>query len=100
MIYTFDYFFKKTAVSVINIESCFQSLLVLSYLLKNGSERVVQSARDHLYDMRQLENYQHIDELGKDQGLNSKLPGFVELLNTFIPTLTPLGNWYFRVYQV
>jgi len=45
---------------------------VLSYLIKNGSERVIQSARDHLYDMRQLESYQHIDELGKDQGKNSK----------------------------
>lgn len=45
---------------------------MLSYLIKNGSERVISSARDHLFDMRQLENYQHIDPFGKDQGLNSK----------------------------
>ena len=50
----------------------FQSLLLLSYLLRNGSERVVTSARDHIYDMRQLEDYQHIDEHGRDQGINSE----------------------------
>ncbi|XP_012560638.1 clathrin interactor 1 isoform X2 [Hydra vulgaris] len=48
----------------------YKSLLLLRYLITNGSERVVTSARDHLFDMRQLESYQHIDELGKDQGLN------------------------------
>jgi hypothetical protein len=29
----------------------------LSYLIKNGSERVVTSAREHLYDLRSLENF-------------------------------------------
>lgn len=47
-----------------------QSLLVLNYLIKNGSERVVTSAREHIYDLRSLENYTFIDELGKDQGVN------------------------------
>jgi len=61
---------KRMLLEKKNWRRVYKSLLVLSYLLKNGSERVVQSARDHLYDMRQLENYQHIDELGKDQGLN------------------------------
>ncbi|XP_014662752.1 PREDICTED: clathrin interactor 1-like isoform X2 [Priapulus caudatus] len=48
----------------------YKSLLLLSYLVRNGSERVVTSAREHIYDLRRLENYQHIDELGKDQGVN------------------------------
>jgi len=48
----------------------YKCLLLLSYLIRNGSERVVSSARDHIYDMRQLESYQHVDEFGKDQGLN------------------------------
>ena len=42
------------------------------YLIKNGSERVVTGAREHLYDLRGLENYTFTDEHGKDQGLNGK----------------------------
>ncbi|VDN30830.1 unnamed protein product [Gongylonema pulchrum] len=48
----------------------FQSLTLLHYLLKNGSERVINNARDHLFEMRALESYKYIDEKGKDQGLN------------------------------
>ncbi|XP_018576031.1 clathrin interactor 1 isoform X2 [Anoplophora glabripennis] len=48
----------------------YKSLLVLNYLIKNGSERVVTSAREHIYDLRSLENYTYIDEIGKDQGVN------------------------------
>uniref|UniRef100_A0A8C5JZT4 ENTH domain-containing protein n=1 Tax=Jaculus jaculus TaxID=51337 RepID=A0A8C5JZT4_JACJA len=38
--------------------------------LLNGSERVVTSAREHIYDLRSLENYHFVDEHGKDQGIN------------------------------
>lgn len=38
--------------------------------MKNGSERVVTSTREHLYDLRGLENYTCVDEQGKDQGVN------------------------------
>nr|CAI5846553.1 unnamed protein product [Callosobruchus analis] len=48
----------------------YKSLLVLHYLIKNGSERVVTSAREHIYDLRSLENYTFIDDVGKDQGVN------------------------------
>lgn len=44
--------------------------MVLQYLIKNGSERVVTSAREHIYDLRSLENYTYVDDLGKDQGVN------------------------------
>ena len=47
-----------------------QSLLLLNYLVRNGSERVVTSSREHLYDLRGLENYTCVDEQGKDQGVN------------------------------
>ena len=50
----------------------FQSLLLLNYLIKNGSERVVTSAREHLYDLRQLETYSFHEENGRDQGINSE----------------------------
>ena len=48
----------------------FQSLLLLNYLVRNGSERVVTSSREHIYDLRSLENYTFTDENGKDQGIN------------------------------
>lgn len=44
--------------------------MVLNYLIKNGSERVVTSAREHIYDLRSLENFSYIDDMGKDQGVN------------------------------
>jgi hypothetical protein len=47
-------------------------LLVLIYLIKNGSEKVVSSAREHLYDLKSLENFSYHDEQGKDQGINGK----------------------------
>lgn len=47
-----------------------QSTLLLNYLVRNGSERVVTSAREHIYDLRSMENYSFIDENGKDQGVN------------------------------
>lgn len=37
-----------------------QSLLLLAHLIKNGSERVVTSAREHLYDLRSLESYHFV----------------------------------------
>ncbi|WAR20856.1 EPN4-like protein [Mya arenaria] len=48
----------------------YKSLTLLIYLIRNGSERVVTGAREHLYDLRGLENYTFTDEHGKDQGLN------------------------------
>ncbi|CAH0401746.1 unnamed protein product [Chilo suppressalis] len=48
----------------------YKCLLLLSYLVRNGSERVVTSAREHIYDLRSLENYAYVDDIGKDQGIN------------------------------
>jgi len=53
-----------------NWRRIYKSLLLLDYLIKNGSERVVTSAREHVYDLRSLENYTHVDQNGKDQGIN------------------------------
>ena len=38
--------------------------------MRNGSERVVTSAREHIYDLHSLENYTYVDEYGKDLGIN------------------------------
>lgn len=53
-----------------NWRRVYKSLLLLSHLIRNGSERVVTSTREHLYDLRSLESYHFVDENGKDQGMN------------------------------
>lgn len=53
-----------------NWRRTYKSLLLLQYLVRNGSERVVTSAREHIFDLRSLENYTYVDEVGKDQGVN------------------------------
>ncbi|XP_014219643.1 telomere length regulation protein TEL2 homolog [Copidosoma floridanum] len=53
-----------------NWRRTYKSLLLLNYLVRNGSERVVTSSREHIYDLRSLENYTYVDEFGKDQGIN------------------------------
>lgn len=53
-----------------NWRRTYKSLLLLDYLIKNGSERVITTTREHLYDMRALEHFTHIDDKGKDQGIN------------------------------
>ena len=47
-----------------------QALQLLEYLVKNGSERVVDDARSHISTVKMLRNFHYIDEKGKDEGLN------------------------------
>lgn len=47
-----------------------QALQLLEFLVKNGSERVVDDARTHISLLRMLRQFHHIDQNGKDQGLN------------------------------
>ncbi|KAL7073606.1 hypothetical protein ACQ4LE_006936 [Meloidogyne hapla] len=61
----------------------YKSLILLNYLLKNGSERVIATARDHSFEMRALESYKCVDERGKDEGANvrHRVKLILELLN-------------------
>ncbi|XP_063044826.1 clathrin interactor 1-like isoform X2 [Engraulis encrasicolus] len=65
-----------------NWRRVYKSLLLLAYLIRNGSERVVTSAREHLYDLRSIESYHCTDENGKDQGINvrQKVKELIELV--------------------
>ncbi|XP_054611171.1 clathrin interactor 1-like [Dunckerocampus dactyliophorus] len=65
-----------------NWRRVYKALLLLAYLIRNGSERVVTSAREHIYDLRSLENYHFLDENGKDQGINvrQKVKEMVEFI--------------------
>ncbi|CAL8107419.1 unnamed protein product [Calicophoron daubneyi] len=51
----------------------YKSLLLLDFLLKNGSESVANGVRDHIYDLRTLDSFQSYDENGKDQGVNVRM---------------------------
>ncbi|ESN92816.1 hypothetical protein HELRODRAFT_108184 [Helobdella robusta] len=53
-----------------NWRRVYKSLLLLMYLIRNGSEKVVASANEHLRDLKRLQTYTFIDEYGKDQGIN------------------------------
>lgn len=48
----------------------YKSLQLLEYLIKNGSERVIDDARSHLTLLKMLRQFHFIDQNGKDQGLN------------------------------
>lgn len=47
-----------------------QALLVLDYCLHVGSENVVLYAKENIYVIRTLKEFQHIDDTGKDVGFN------------------------------
>lgn len=66
-----------------------QSLLLLGYMLRNGAERVVTSGKEHLFDLKSLEHYKFMDEVGKDQGINGTSHIWLEYL-----VVLPLAYFY------
>ncbi|KAL9935626.1 hypothetical protein V8E36_005203 [Tilletia maclaganii] len=48
----------------------YKALVLLEYLVKNGSERVVDEARANLSTVKILRSFHYIDEKAKDQGIN------------------------------
>ncbi|RDL42499.1 Uncharacterized protein BP5553_02478 [Venustampulla echinocandica] len=48
----------------------YKALQLLEFLIKNGSERVIDDARSHLTLLKMLRQFHFIDPNGKDQGLN------------------------------
>lgn len=49
-----------------------QSLQLLEYLIKHGSERVVDDSRSHLATIKMLRSFHYIDDKGKDEGINGE----------------------------
>lgn len=43
---------------------------LLEYLIKHGSERVIDDARSHVSLLKMLRQFHYIDQNGKDQGIN------------------------------
>lgn len=48
----------------------YKALQLLEFLVKNGSERVIDDARSHLTLLKMLRQFHYIDQNGKDQGVN------------------------------
>jgi epsin len=48
----------------------YKGLQLLEFLIKNGSERVIDDARSHLTLLKMLRQFHFIDQNGKDQGVN------------------------------
>ncbi|KAK2776612.1 Epsin-3, clathrin recruitment and traffic between the Golgi and endosome [Emmonsiellopsis sp. PD_33] len=48
----------------------YKALQLLEFLVKNGSERVIDDARSHVSLLRMLRQFHYIDQNGKDQGVN------------------------------
>ncbi|CAG8458634.1 119_t:CDS:2 [Ambispora gerdemannii] len=48
----------------------YKALVLLEYLVKHGSERVVDDARAHMATVKIMRNFAYIDEKNKDQGIN------------------------------
>ncbi|KAH8721536.1 hypothetical protein GQ44DRAFT_623074 [Phaeosphaeriaceae sp. PMI808] len=48
----------------------YKALQLLEFLVKNGSERVIDDARSHVSLLKMLRQFHFIDQNGKDQGIN------------------------------
>ncbi|KAJ3518180.1 hypothetical protein NLJ89_g14 [Agrocybe chaxingu] len=61
----------------------YKALQLLEYLIKHGSERVVDDARSHISTLKMLRNFHYIDDKGKDEGINvrNRARELVELLS-------------------
>ncbi|KAG0143416.1 hypothetical protein CROQUDRAFT_48796 [Cronartium quercuum f. sp. fusiforme G11] len=61
----------------------YKALQLLEYLIKHGSERVIDDARSHVSMIKVLRSFHYVDEKGKDQGINvrNRAKEIVELLS-------------------
>lgn len=58
-------------ISKVNLlTNSWQALQLLEFLVKNGSEQVIDDARSHISTIKMLRQFHFIDMNGKDQGVN------------------------------
>ena len=62
----------------------YKSLLLIEYMIKAGSERIIDDLRDNVYRIRTLTDFQHVNEMGKDEGQNvrEKAKSVLELIGS------------------
>lgn len=61
----------------------YKSLQLLEYLIKNGSERIIDDVRANLSLIQMLKSFHYIDSKGRDQGINvrNRAKNLIALLN-------------------
>lgn len=61
----------------------YKSLQLLDYLIKNGSERIIDDVRSNLSLIQMLKSFHYIDSKGRDQGINvrNRSKNLINLLN-------------------
>lgn len=61
----------------------YKSLQLLDYLIKNGSERLIDDVRANLSLIQMLKSFHYIDSKGRDQGINvrNRAKNLIGLLN-------------------
>ncbi|PIA15137.1 ENTH-domain-containing protein, partial [Coemansia reversa NRRL 1564] len=66
-----------------NWRQVYKALQLIEYLVKSGAERVVEDVRNHITIVKMLKNFHHIDNNGKDQGINVRYRSkeIVDLIN-------------------
>ncbi|KAJ1617929.1 epsin 2-like protein, partial [Pavlovales sp. CCMP2436] len=75
---------KRINESGKNWRVVYKALNLIDYLVRNGSERVIDDARDHVYQIRTLNDFQYTEPgTGVDHGINvrEKSRQLCELLN-------------------
>lgn len=61
----------------------FKALTLIDFLVKNGSERVIESSRDRLHKIRSLQDYNYYEQsVDKGSGVREKAKQLVELLGS------------------
>ena len=74
---------KRVGEKGVNWRICYKALNLLDYLIRNGSERSIEDSKDHMYQLRALQEFQYKSPEGKDEGINvrEKSKQICELLN-------------------
>ncbi|CAH6721076.1 epsin-3 [[Candida] jaroonii] len=61
----------------------YKALQLLDYLIRNGSERIIDDVRSNLSLIQMLKSFHYIDSKGRDQGINvrNRAKNLINLLN-------------------
>ncbi|EMR09104.1 hypothetical protein PNEG_02448 [Pneumocystis murina B123] len=66
----FNEIMRFTEKSAREWRQIYKALQLLEFLVKHGSERVIDDARSHISIIKVLRNFHYIDNKGKDRGIN------------------------------
>jgi len=76
-----------------------KALKVLDYCLHEGAERVVTWARQNIYIIKTLREFQYVDEEGRDVGQNGTLHNPGPLIYAYLRGATDMKSFSARCCQ-